>query len=64
MLKTFNNTRGSAPLLVSLPRGGTHIPDPMAGRMTQAALENPDTDWYVGPLYDFASSISARVIIF
>ena len=62
MRETFNYTRGFTPLLVSLPHGGTYIPGPIANRMTPAALETPDTDWHVGLLYDFASSLGASVI--
>ena len=62
MRETFNYRPGSKPLLVSLPHGGTYIPAPIANRMTPAALETPDTDWHVGLLYDFASSLGASVI--
>jgi len=62
MRESFHFTGGSTPLLVSLPHGGTYIPAPIAGRMTALALETPDTDWHVGLLYDFASSIGASVI--
>lgn len=62
MHETFNYTGGFTPLLVSLPHGGTYIPAPIANRMTPAALETPDTDWHVGLLYDFASSLGASVI--
>jgi N-formylglutamate deformylase len=62
MHETFDFTGGSTPLLVSLPHGGTYIPDTIANRMTAVALETPDTDWHVGLLYDFASSFGASVI--
>ncbi|MBK18302.1 MAG: N-formylglutamate deformylase [Rhodospirillaceae bacterium] len=62
MGKTFEHTSGSTPLLVSLPHGGTHIPEDIANRMTPAALGTPDTDWHVEKLYDFAASMGASVI--
>lgn len=62
MPKIFDYKRGTTPLLVSLPHGGIHIPDAIADRMTPTALETPDTDWHVGMLYDFTSSIGASVI--
>ena len=62
MLETYDFTPGTTPLIVSLPHGGTHIPDVIASQMTEAALQTPDTDWHVGLLYDFAPVIGAGVI--
>ncbi len=62
MPETFDFTLGTTPLLVSLPHGGTYIPNVIASQMTEAALETPDTDWHVGLLYDFAPSLGASVI--
>lgn len=54
--------RGTAPLLISLPHDGSAIPGPLAGRMTKAARTSPDTDWYVGRLYDFAKALGASIL--
>ncbi len=54
--------RGDAPLLVSLPHAGTHIPIDIAGRMTGQARHMPDTDWYVDRLYDMAAGLDATVL--
>lgn len=43
--------RGQAPLLISLPHDGSHIPDAIAARMRPSARRSPDTDWHVGRLY-------------
>lgn len=55
--------RGTAPLLVSLPHDGSHIPDDLAARMEPAARKAPDTDWHVSILYDFARELGASVIV-
>lgn len=44
-------TRGTAPLLISLPHDGSTIPVDIAGRMTPQARRSLDTDWHVGRLY-------------
>jgi N-formylglutamate deformylase len=53
--------RGTAPLLVSMPHVGTYLPPELAGRMTEAALAVPDTDWHVDRLYDFLDELGASV---
>ncbi len=55
-------TPGRTPLLVSMPHVGTHIPEAIAGRMTDAARAVPDTDWHVDRLYDFLEELGASVI--
>src|SRR5215510_11795357 len=58
----FKFTPGTAPLLVSMPHIGTHVPPEIAGRMTNAALTLPDTDWNVDRLYDFLGELGAASI--
>lgn len=55
--------RGTAPLLVSLPHDGSHIPDELAARMVPSARRAPDTDWHVSVLYDFAKELGASIIV-
>ncbi|HZX76707.1 N-formylglutamate deformylase [Lysobacter sp.] len=55
--------RGTAPLLVSLPHDGSHIPDELAARMVPSARRAPDTDWHVSLLYDFAKELGASIIV-
>src|SRR5678816_3925778 len=62
MTGTFTLTRGTAPLLISMPHTGTFVPPEIAARLTQAALRLPDTDWHMERLYDFASTLGASVI--
>jgi N-formylglutamate deformylase len=58
----YRFTPGTAPLLVSMPHIGTHVPAEIAGRMTNAALTLPDTDWNVDLLYDFLGELGAASI--
>lgn len=62
-MDVFRLHRGSAPLLVSLPHDGCHIPDALAARMAPAARAAPDTDWFVSRLYDFARALGASVLV-
>ena len=50
--------RGDAPLLVSLPHDGTHVPGDIATRLTPSARNVPDTDWHVSRLYAFARDLA------
>lgn len=58
----FTLHRGVAPLLVSLPHDGSHIPDPLAARMAPESRRAPDTDWHVSRLYAFARELGASVL--
>jgi N-formylglutamate deformylase len=46
-----------------MPHVGTHLPDALAQRMTDAAQAVPDTDWHVDRLYDFAASLGANLLV-
>jgi len=59
----FSLHRGSAPLLVSLPHDGTHVPAAIAARLTDSAARVPDTDWHVSRLYDFARGLGASILV-
>ncbi len=58
----FRFRQGSAPLLVSMPHVGTHIPATIAAGMTEAALRLPDTDWHLEELYDFLDALGVSVL--
>jgi N-formylglutamate deformylase len=59
----FKFHQGRVPLLVSMPHVGVHVPPDIAERMTDAALELPDTDWHLERLYDFLDEIGASVLV-
>lgn len=56
-------TRGTAPLVVSLPHTGTDIPDEIAGDLVSPWLARKDADWWIETLYDFARDMGASVIL-
>lgn len=58
----FTLEPGHAPLLVSLPHDGSHIPEALAARMTPGARGAPDTDWFVSRLYAFARDLGASIL--
>jgi N-formylglutamate deformylase len=61
--KTFELKRGTAPLLISMPHAGTSLPPSIAGRLMDAALRLPDTDWHLRRLYDFIDELGASLIV-
>src|SRR5690554_1049618 len=59
----FTVHRGTAPLLVSLPHDGTHVPGAIAERLAASARAVPDTDWHVARLFGFARELGASVLV-
>lgn len=55
--------QGTAPLLVSMPHIGTHVPEALAARLTDEGRRVPDTDWHLPLLYDFAESLGASILM-
>lgn len=58
----LEETRGEAPLVVSLPHTGTVIHADIEDRLASPWLGRKDTDWHVERLYDFAAALGATVI--
>jgi len=59
----FQLSRGTSPLLVSLPHCGEEIPDDLREAYAPRALEVEDTDWHLQRLYAFAADLGASVIV-
>jgi len=55
-LDPFHLRRGDAPLIISMPHVGTHLPADLADSMTPMARRVPDTDWHTDRLYGFAAA--------
>jgi formiminoglutamase len=54
--------RGNAPLLLSVPHGGTEIPAALEARLHSVARARHDADWWVPQLYDFAPQLGVTMI--
>jgi len=54
--------RGQAPLLVSFPHTGTHIPADLEPRLVSSWLARKDTDWWVHRLYGMARDLGATTV--
>lgn len=61
-MEMFRFRAGNAPLLVSMPHVGTHIPEQLLARMTPVAARLDDTDWHLERLYDFLDDLGASVL--
>ncbi len=61
-MEPFHLTRGKTPLLLSVPHSGIHVPDDIAGSLTDEARDLPDTDWHVDRLYDCAEDLGAGML--
>ncbi len=59
----FTLHRGTAPLLVSLPHVGTHLPDSLRPRLVGRACQVEDTDWHLAELYDFVRAAGASLLV-
>jgi N-formylglutamate deformylase len=60
----FTLRQGRAPLLISVPHDGAHIPAELAARMTPEARRAPDTDWWMSKLYGpIAEALDASLIV-
>ena len=63
MIEVCSFREGSAPLLISVPHDGAHLPADMRVNMTAAGIALPDTDWHVAQLYEFASDLGASMLV-
>jgi len=59
----FTLTRGTAPLLLSLPHVGIAIPDGVAKSLVPRALAREDTDWHLAEVYAFARELGASILV-
>ena len=62
MSDIYHFSRGSAPLLISIPHLGSQIPDAQRARMTPVGQQSGDTDWHLDTLYQFADALGASVL--
>ncbi|WP_054460921.1 N-formylglutamate amidohydrolase, partial [Achromobacter sp. 2789STDY5608628] len=62
MSDIYHFSRGTAPLLISIPHLGSQLPDAQRARMTAAGQQSGDTDWHLDTLYQFADALGASVL--
>ncbi|MBI1623246.1 N-formylglutamate deformylase [Comamonas sp. EJ-4] len=62
-MPSFLFHQGHAPLLVSMPHAGTHVPGDIAAKLTPEGREVHDTDWHMPALYDFAKALGASILV-
>jgi N-formylglutamate deformylase len=55
-------SRGDAPMIISVPHAGTHIPKDILPALRDRALAISDADFYVHRLYQFAIQHSVTII--
>jgi N-formylglutamate deformylase len=60
---SFTLHRGNAPLLISMPHVGTHLPEDLKPRLVERAQAVEDTDWHLDRLYAFAKALGAGLIV-
>ena len=61
-LSSYRFRRGASALIVSMPHVGTFVPWSVGRRLTECAVQRPDTDWHLPRLYDFLPALDATVI--
>ena len=61
-MELYRYIAGTAPLFISMPHVGLHVPAEIRERMTPAAQDLPDTDWHVDRLYDWVQDLGIGFI--
>ena len=62
MNPVFSFKRGTTPLLVSIPHAGVHVPRSVNDRLTPEVRHLPDTDWFVGRVYQWVADIGGGML--
>ncbi|WP_439497199.1 N-formylglutamate deformylase [Bosea sp. (in: a-proteobacteria)] len=62
MTDIFTVTRGSSPLVLSMPHPGTGLPDEIRAALNPTGLAVEDTDWHMRQLYAFAGRFEPTIV--
>ena len=54
---------GTSALIISVPHAGLELPADMRSRLTPVGEAQPDADWHVDKLYDFAAELDATLLV-
>ena len=55
-------TRGSSPLILSMPHPGTGVPPEVAAQLNERGRLVEDTDWHMRQLYSFAAPFEPTIV--
>ena len=55
-------TRGSSPLVLSMPHPGTALPAEVAAQLNERGAQVEDTDWHMRQLYGFAERFEPTIV--
>ena len=55
-------TRGSSPLVLSMPHPGTGLPAEVAAQLNARGAQVEDTDWHMRQLYGFAERFQPTIV--
>src|SRR5690625_8005672 len=58
----YTLTQGRVPLIISIPHGGTHLPEDISQNMNPIARQLDDTDWHLSRLYGFVPALGASMV--
>ena len=61
-LSWLSVTRGSSPLVLSIPHAGTIIPESIENRLVSGWLSRKDADWHIDRLYDFVRAMDVTIV--
>ncbi|CAM5190033.1 N-formylglutamate deformylase [Bosea thiooxidans] len=62
MTDTVIVTRGSSPLILSMPHPGTGVPPEVAAQLNERGKLVEDTDWHMRQLYSFATPLQPTIV--
>lgn len=62
MTETVTVTRGTSPLILSMPHPGTEIPPEVAAALTERGRLVEDTDWHMRQVYAFADRFQPTIV--
>lgn len=62
MTETVTVTRGTSPLILSMPHPGTELPSEIAAALNERGRLVEDTDWHMRQLYGFAERFRPTIV--
>lgn len=63
MNSVYTFEQGNTPVLLSVPHAGIGMPPGISDRLTEAARQLPDTDWFVDRLYRWVRELGVGTLV-